>query len=328
MIRRNRDRRVLPAALLALVGVGVSGCAISKDSAGDVKSGSGSIQQVAALKGAKVTVGSKDFDEQLLLGQVAIVALQAAGATPVDKTNIQGSNNTRLALTGGEIDLYWEYTGTGWISYLKKTKPIADSQKQYDAVAKADVANGVTWWDRAPANNTYALAQTQATLKKYGVTSLSDYAALVKKDPAAASICVESEFGSRDDGFPGVEKTYGFKLPNASIHVLDTAVVYTELNKASGACNFGEVFTTDGRVASLKLNVIKDDKQFFPIYNPALAVRSQIATKYPSLEALFKPIAAKLTTETLTALNKEVSVDGKKPRTVAETWMRSEGFIK
>jgi len=326
MNRRNRDRRVLPAALLALVGVAVSGCAISKDSAGEVKSGS--IQKIDTLKGAKVTVGSKDFDEQLLLGQVAIVALQAAGATPVDKTNIQGSNNTRLALTGGEIDLYWEYTGTGWISYLKKTEPISDSQKQYDAVAKADLANGVTWWDRAPANNTYALAQTQATLKKYGVKTLSDYAALAKKDPAAASMCLESEFSSRDDGFPGVEKTYGFKLPSAGKHVLDTAVVYTELSKAGGACNFGEVFTTDGRVASLKLNVIKDDKQFFPIYNPALAVRSTVATKYPGIEALFTPIAAKLTTEALTAMNKEVSVDGKKPRTVAETWMRSEGFIK
>ena len=326
MSRRNRDRRVLPAAILALVGVAVSGCTVSKDSAGEVKSGS--IQKIDALKGAKVTIGSKDFDEQLVLGQVAIVTLQAAGATPVDKTNIQGSNNTRLALTGGEIDLYWEYTGTAWISYLKKTEPIADSQKQYDAVVKADVSNGVTWWDRAPANNTYALAQTQATLKKYGVKTLSDYAALAKKDPAAASMCLESEFRSRDDGFPGVEKTYGFKLPNASKHVLDTAVVYTELSKKGAACNFGEVFTTDGRVASLKLDVIKDDKSFFPTYNPALAVRSTVATKYPGIEALFKPIAAKLTTEALKAMNKEVSVDGKKPRAVAEAWMKSEGFIK
>jgi osmoprotectant transport system substrate-binding protein len=103
-------------------------------------------------------------------------------------------------------------------------------------------------------------------------------------------------------------------------------VVYTELGKG-GTCNFGEVFTTDGRVASLKLNVIQDDKKFFPNYNPALSVRSDVAKKYPALETLFKPIAAKLTTEALTAMNKEVSVDGKKPRTVAEAWMRKEGFI-
>ncbi|MBC7558773.1 MAG: glycine betaine ABC transporter substrate-binding protein [Dermatophilaceae bacterium] len=325
-MRTNLNRLLPLTAVLAVAGVAVSGCTVSKESVGEgVKAGS--IQKVDALKDAPIKVGSKDFDEQLLLGQIAMVALEAAGAKPVDKTNIQGSNNTRLALTGGAVDLYWEYTGTGWISYLKQTKPIPDPQKQYDAVVAADAAKGVTWWDRAPANNTYALAQTKATLDKYGVKTLSDYAALAKKDPAAASMCLESEFQSRDDGFPGVEKTYGFKVPSASQHLLDTAVVYTELAKG-GTCNFGEVFTTDGRVASLKLNVIEDDKKFFPNYNPALSVRSDIAKKYPGLEALFKPIADKLTTEKLLALNKEVSVDGKKPRAVAEAWMKSEGFTK
>ena len=231
------------------------------------------------------------------------------------------------ALTGGDIDLYWEYTGIGWISYLKNTKPIDDSQKQLDAVDKADAKNGITWWDRAPANNTYALAQTQATLAKYGVKTLSDYAALAKKNPAAASICAESEFKNRDDGFPGAEKTYGFNLPGKYDNLLDTAVVYTALHKG-GTCNFGKVYETDGRVPSLKLNVLQDDKQFFPNYNPAISIRSDVAKKYPQLEALFKPIADKLTTATLSALNKEVSVDGKKPRAVAQEWMRSEGFIK
>jgi osmoprotectant transport system substrate-binding protein len=313
-------------AILAAAAVAVSGCTVSQATAGGAVT-SGSIQKIAALKGATLKVGSKDFDEQLLLGQVAMVALEAAGAAPVDKTNIQGSNNTRLALTGGAIDLYWEYTGTAWISYLKNTKPIENPQNQFDAVVRADAAKGVTWWDRAPANNTYALAQTKATLAKYGVRTLSDYATLAKTNPAAASICVESEFQSRDDGFPGVQKDYGFSLPASSEHLLDTAVVYTELAKG-GACNFGEVYTTDGRVASLKLNVIKDDRKFFPIYSPALSVRSDVAKKYPGLESLFRPIADKLTTETLLALNKEISVDGKKPRAVAEDWMRSQGFIK
>lgn len=324
---RTNLHRILPlTAVLALASVAVSGCTVSKATGGEAVT-SGSIQKIAALKGAAIRVGSKDFDEQLVLGQVAMVALQAAGASPVDKTNIQGTNNTRLALTGGAVDLYWEYTGTAWISFQKQTKPIPDSQKQFDAVAKADLANHLTWWDRAPANNTYALAQTPATLAKYGVTTLSEYAALAKKDPAAASLCVESEFQSRDDGFPGVQKAYGFSLPSTSEHLLATAVVYTELAKG-GVCNFGEVYTTDGRVKSLNLNVVKDDKKFFPIYNPAVSVRSDVAKKYPGLETLFKPIADKLTTKTLMSLNKQVSVDGMKPRTVAENWMRTEGFIK
>ena len=324
---RTSLHRLAPlTAILAVASVAVSGCTVSQATAGGAVT-SGSIQKIAALKGATVKVGSKDFDEQLLLGQISMVALQAAGANLVDKTDIQGSNNTRLALTGGAIDLYWEYTGTAWISCLKNTKPIENPQGQFDAVVKADAAQGVTWLDRAPANNTYALAQTQATLAKYGVKTLSEYAALAKKNPAAASICVESELQGRDDGFPGVQKDHGFSLPAASEHLLDTAVVYTELAKG-GACNFGEVYTTDGRVASLKLNVVQDDKKFFPIYSPALSVRSEVAKKYPALESLFKPIADKLTTEALIAMNKEVSVDGMKPRAVAEEWMRSQGFIK
>lgn len=103
-------------------------------------------------------------------------------------------------------------------------------------------------------------------------------------------------------------------------------MVYTELNKG-GTCNFGAVDKTDGRVPSLKLNVLEDDKKFFPIYNPAISIRSEVTKAYPALEALFKPIADKLTTTTLSALNKQVSVDGKKPRTVAEDWLSSEGFI-
>ena len=125
-MRTNLNRLLPPTAVLAVAAIAVSGCTVSKESvSAGVKAGS--IQKVAALKDAPIKVGSKDFDEQLLLGQVAMVALEAAGAKPVDKTNIQGSNNTRLALTGGAVDLYWEYTGTAWISYLKQTKPISSS---------------------------------------------------------------------------------------------------------------------------------------------------------------------------------------------------------
>jgi osmoprotectant transport system substrate-binding protein len=169
---RTSLHRLAPlTAILAVASVAVSGRTISQASGGDAVR-SGSIQKIDSLKGATLKVGSKDFDEQLLLGQIAMVALVAAGATPVDTTNIQGTNNTGLALTGGAVDLCWEHTGTAWISFLKQTKPIADSQKQLVAVLKADTANGVTWLDRAPAENTSPLAETQATLDKYGVKTL------------------------------------------------------------------------------------------------------------------------------------------------------------
>jgi len=325
-MRFRRSKAIGLMAAAASVAIVASGCAISSGgtSTSDLKGGS--IKAISGLKGAKLVVGSKDFDEQLLLGQIAINALKAAGATPVDKTNIQGTNNARQALTSGNIDMYYDYTGTGWIDFLQHTKPIENPQAQFTAVAKQDKSkNNIVWWDYAPANNTYALAQKADTLAKYKVTTLSQYAALAKSNPSAATVCVESEFKSRPDGFPGMEKAYGFSVGAKYQKLLDTAVVYTELNKG-GTCNFGEVFETDGRVTGLHLKLLTDDKKFFPIYNPALTVRGAIASKYPEIQALFKPINAKLTTATLSTLNKKVSVDGEKPAKVAQDWLKQEGF--
>jgi osmoprotectant transport system substrate-binding protein len=315
------------AAVLAFVATAAlaAGCTIGKDETG-AQVGAGSIKKIDALSGAQIRVSSKEFDEQLLLGQIALVALQAAGASPQDKTNITGSSNVRQALTSGAVDLYWEYTGTAWVSYLEQTKPIADPQGQYDAVKQADAANGVTWWARSPANDTYAMAGNPAALARTGVKTLSDYAALVKRDPAAAATCIGPEFKSRDDGFPGLEKTYGFTLPEPQVHVLNDAVVYPSIGKGD-TCAFGSVASTDGRVAGQKLTVLDDDKHFFPIYNPAISIASGVAQKYPQLEQVFTPIAEKLDTATLTDLNKKVSVDGQKPATVAHDWLKAAGFI-
>lgn len=319
-------RRLLPV-LLALVATAALGTACTVGSSGDTgNAGGGSIQKIDALQGATITVGSKEFDEQLLLGQIAIVALQATGANPVDKTNITGTSNVRQALTTGAIDLYWEYTGTAWVSFLNETKPIPDPQAQYDAVKKGDAANGIVWWARSPANDTYAITANSAAATKYNVKSLSDYAKLAQTDPAAASTCVGSEFKSRDDGFPGVQKAYGFTLPESSFHVVNDSIVYPSVGKGD-PCNFGSVAATDGRITSNNLTVLDDDKAFFPVYNPAISIRAAVAQQYPQLEKVFASVADKLTTATLLDLNKKVSVDGQKPATVARDWLKSAGFI-
>src|SRR5690606_38820574 len=109
----------------------------------------------------------------------------------------------RKALESGSIDLYWEYTGTAWINYLKETTPLKDSKEQYDAVVKADKAkNKIAWLDPAPFNNTYGIAASKETADKYKTKTISDYAKLVKSNPTAASMCVASEFAGRDDGLP------------------------------------------------------------------------------------------------------------------------------
>ena len=289
----------------------------------------GAAAKPVSLDGATFTVGSKDFSEQLILAQITEQVLQNAGATVNDKSNIKGSVNTRTALTSGAIDMYWEYTGTGWITYLKETAPLSDPKAQYDAVAKRDLTeNKVKWLDPAPLNNTYAFAVRNSALSDLGSPrNLSDLARLAASSPDKATFCVESEFSTRDDGLPGMLKAYGIPAVDGNVKMLDTGVIYTETAKGS-TCNFGEVFATDGRIAGLKLTALEDDKHFFPNYNPALTVRSDVFDKYPQLADVFNPIARVLDTQTMQTLNSQVDVDGKEPKDVASQWLKSQGFVK
>jgi osmoprotectant transport system substrate-binding protein len=235
-----------------------------------------------ALDGASLTVGSKEFTEQLVLGQIAVLALENAGAEVKDETGLAGSVAARKALEAGEIDLYWEYTGTNWLTYLGETKPIPDSQKQYEAVKKAETKNDIELLDPAPANNTYAFAVRSEAAGELGVEAISDFKELISSSPDDATLCVGEEFTARDDGLPGVEKTYGFEFPDDNVIKIDEGIIYTEVDKG-GKCNFGEVFITDGRIAANDLTVIEDDKAFFPKYNPAVNGRlAAPAVHWPS----------------------------------------------
>jgi len=132
------------------------------------------------LSGVSLTVGSKEFTEQLILGNITKLALEDAGADVDDQLGLVGSTAVREALTAGEIDLYWEYLGTGWVTYLENTEGIPDPQEQYEAVRDADAANGVTWLEPAPFNNTYAIAMTTEDSEELGITSVSQIGDLIE----------------------------------------------------------------------------------------------------------------------------------------------------
>ena len=331
-MRRDGSRRLLAAGVAVVLALAVASCG-SEGGTGGAGGGSGSSSSGGsipsnALKGASLTVGSKEFTEQKILGQITLQALQAAGADVKDQTGLAGSVAARKALTSGNIDMYWEYTGTGWLTYLKHTKPIPDAAKQFQAVAKEDRAkNQIHWLDPAPANNTYAFAVNAAGYDKLGVKRISDFKTLVDQRPADASVCVGEEFTARDDGLPGVEKTYGFKFPK--VVKIDEGLIYEETKKGAsggGKCNFGEVFITDGRIKANDLRVIEDDKDFFPKYNPALNVRADVLKKNPKIEQVFRPIAQKLDNATLQSLNAKVDVEGSTEDEVAQQWLQDQGF--
>ena len=290
--------------------------------------GGGGASGEVDLSGAEFTVGSKEFTEQLILGQITLQVLENAGATVNDQIGLAGSVAARKALESGEIDMYWEYTGTGWITYLGHTKPIPDRQKQFEAVAKEDLKkNDIMWLSPpAPANNTYTMAVRSEAHDKLGVKKLSDFKQLVEENPEEATVCVGTEFSTRDDGLPGMEKAYDFEFPKENIVKIDEGLIYQQTDKGD-KCNFGEVFQTDGRIANLDLKLVEDDKSFFPIYNPALNVREDVMKKYPQIAKLFAPISKKLTTQTLQKLNAKVDVEGQLEDQVAEEWLSKNGFI-
>ncbi|MGI5321414.1 glycine betaine ABC transporter substrate-binding protein [Actinomadura nitritigenes] len=315
--------RLLPiVASVAAVGL-TAGCFSSSGT--DAKAGS--LAKGNSLKGATVTVGGKEFTEQLVLCQITALALRSAGATVKEKCGLQGSNTTRAALTSGSIDMYWEYTGTAWINYLKNTKPLNNPTEQYQAVAQQDLGkNHVKWLAAAPANNTYAIAVKTTTMQRLGITDLSGYAKLARTDPGKASTCVASEFAGRSDGWPGLQKAYGFTLPKSSVATLAEGAIYDAIGKGK-PCDFGEVATTDGRIKALGLTSIPDDGRFFPVYNPALTVRDAVDKDHPAIEKIMNPIAAALSDSVLQTLNGEVDIRGKEPTDVAQTWLQSKGFI-
>ncbi|MDI9950180.1 MULTISPECIES: glycine betaine ABC transporter substrate-binding protein [Rhodococcus] len=323
----NHLRKAIAATAVTLCGVLAASCGLESGGALPLSVEPGSIQPVPELEDVKITVGSKDFTEQVTLGYIIEFALSAAGAEVRDLTNIQGSNSTRDAQLDGQIDVTYEYTGTGWINYLGNEIPIPDPTAQFEAVRDEDLdSNGMVWVDPAPMNNTYALAMSRQTAEETGITTLSEYADLVNRDPAAATTCVETEFNVRQDGFPGMAAKYGFDPARANRQILQTGIIY-QATADGTQCKFGEVFTTDGRIIALDLVLLDDDRQFFPKYNPAITMRKDFAEAHPQVAEVMAPISAALTNEEITELNRRVDVEGEEPADVARDWLVQKGFV-
>ncbi|MFE2885533.1 glycine betaine ABC transporter substrate-binding protein [Streptomyces sp. NPDC059272] len=312
--------------LLAGTLVVVAGCGLTSGSPMVDDVSPGTVGRGEPLKGAHLTVTSKEFTEQLILGAMMGIAFEAAGADVLDRTGIQGSIGAREAVKSGDADGMYEYTGTAWITYLGNSKPITDPLKQWQAVRDADLKNGITWLPPSALNNTYALAMNQANFKKYGTRTLSEVAALAKKNPGAVTLCVESEFANRADGLPGMEKAYGMDLPAKNITQMDTGIIYTQVKK--GSCTYGEVFTTDGRIKSMNLAVMADNKKFFPNYNAAPEINTKALKKWPAIAKVLDPVTKKLNNTVARTLNAKVDVDGEDPHQVALDWMKAEGLVK
>ncbi|MBW3603294.1 MAG: glycine betaine ABC transporter substrate-binding protein [Actinobacteria bacterium] len=318
----TRTRYAALAAILALLlaACGGGGGSESADGGGsEAGSESAALAEQVDLSGVDITVGSKEFTEQLILGNITKLALEAAGANVNDQIGLQGSAVVREALTSDQIDTYWEYTGTGWITHLGETEAKEGEEAQFEAVKEADAENDITWFAVAPMNNTYALA-----VKEGGpdISKLSEVEGMTSGGDNPG-LCAASEFLNRDDGLPGLEEAYGFDFED--ITEVELGLIYTQIGSD---CTFGEVFATDGRIAAQNLKVLEDDENFFPKYNAALTMRSEVFDENSEqYQQLFGPIAEKLTNDQMIELNKRVDVDGEDPADVAQQFLVDNGFI-
>ena len=313
------NKRTISLIAVAAVGIlALSACSAS--TGGATKASSSKSDEVKGLTG---TVGAKDFSEQYILAYLTSELLNAHGAKTEANIKVVGSANVRAALESDNFMGYWEYTGTSWINYNKNTTPVKGEAAQFAATKGADAKNGIAWLDPAPLNNTYAFAIRSDKAKKLGITSLSDIAKLPASEQ---TFCIESEFSTRDDGWPGLKKAYGLTIPDSSVSMLDTGVIYTATQKGTD-CNFGEVFQTDGRIKALDLTVMKDDKQYFPVYQGAFTVKQTTLDKYPGIAKVIALMAGKLTTAEMQTLNAQADVDGDDPKTIAQNWLKKQGLI-
>lgn len=275
-----------------------------------------------AAPATPVKIGSKDFTEELLLGEMYALVLEANGVTVERRLNLAGTQVAHDALIKGEIDLYPEYTGTGYQFILGITENEKDPKKVYDRTA-ADYKTkfNLVWLDLSPMNDTNAVACTSEAVQKYNLKTLSDLSVQAPNLRFAAI----PDFEQRPDGLAGLKQLYGgFEFQ--SLTVFDPGLKYKAMIDGQADCAIA--FSTDGQIAASKFVLMEDDKGLWPPYNVAPVVRQDALDKNPKIKEALNKLAPMITTEAITALNWAVDGDKREYTAVAKEFLKEKGLIK
>ncbi|QOX64835.1 glycine/betaine ABC transporter substrate-binding protein [Anoxybacterium hadale] len=248
-----------------------------------------------------IKVGTKDFTENLILGELYALALEDNGYQ-VDRVFNIASSVVHTSLVNGDVDLYPEYTGTGLLAVLKLPLE-TDPQKVYDTVKKEYESRfDLVWLDYAQANDGQGLVITTEASEKYGIKTISD----LQKNADKLRFASQGEFDVRDDGIPALEAKYG-KFNWVSSKVYDNSLKYEVL--ANGEADVAPAYTTEGRLVDERFTLLEDDKYVWPPYNIAPVVSKEVLSASPDIADILNAINAKIDTKTITALNAKVDVD-------------------
>lgn len=271
----------------------------------------------------KITVGGKDFTEQHILTKITSIYLKEKGYDVKEATNM-GSTVVRQALENGQIDLYWEYTGTALVIY--NHQPVeTDPDAAYEKVKEIDQKKGLVWLNKAELNNTYAIMMLEKKANELGIKTISDLADYVNnhKEIKFAS---NAEFYARQDGLRGLEKKYEFKFQPKNVIKMETGLLPNALKEGQVDASIGT--STDGRIKEFNLIILEDDKHYFPAYNAAPVVREESLEKNEKLADQLNELSSRLNSETLIQLNYMVDVEHKDVAEVAREWLTSQNLIK
>lgn len=314
----GRLSRGFGAAAVAVALVWPLGCSGGGD-------GEGIPVDEADLSGVSVAVGSKDFDEQLILGHIIAEAFEAAGAETDSRIALGGTGVVRDALRAGEIDTYVEYNGVAWTEHLGRDDPASDGKRLTEDVRELDLKdNEIVWLGRAPLNNALGFVAGPTLVEKNGEAfDVDSMAAHLEEDPKA-TLCMTGNFSVRADGLALWEDATGYEVPDAQRRILDPGLIFTETE--SGACSFGEVYSTDGRIPALDLTLV-EDPGVMVIHNPSVTIRKDVYDEAPeAFDAIAETVLAPLDTPTMAELNRKVAVDGEAPAQIAREYLAELGL--
>lgn len=296
----------------------------------------GAVSMVAAQEDP-IRVGSKQFTEQLVLGQIILIALEENGFAVEDRTNLGGTAVNREALLAGEIDVYAEYTGTAISNYFLEVDFVDQDSillssnnpaESYAIVSSLDAAiNDMVWLQPAPANNTYSFAIDRSFAEENGITSAQDLADFLNAGNDL-SLSTMDEFAQRPDGLEAYENTYSFQFnPDLTTVIAGGTPAQTSQALDAGEADVAVVYSTDGALLAYDFTVLEDPSNAQPVFAPAPVFRGEIVRENPEIVTILNPIFGLMDTNTLQTLNGQVEVDGLAPADVARTFLQENGFI-
>ncbi|BEM23251.1 glycine betaine ABC transporter substrate-binding protein [Serratia marcescens] len=282
----------------------------------------------AAAWAAPLTLASKNFTEQRILSAITVQYLRAKGFQVQPKTNL-ATVITRNAMINKQIDMTWEYTGTSLIIFNHINKRMTP-QETYDTVKKLDAKLGLVWLQPADMNNTYAFAMQRQRAEKEQIRTMSQLVAKVeqvrKTDPKHNWLLgLDLEFAGRSDGLKPMQALYDMPLDRPQIRQMDPGLVYNAIR--DGFVDAGLVYTTDGRVKGFDLQVLEDDKGYFPSYAVTPVVRADVLQNTPGLEAALNTLSKQFNNQVITELNARVDIDYQTPQQVADAFLKQRGLI-